>query len=364
MKQYQGIGLLSGTSMDGLDIVCCRFEEEQDHYTFELLACDQIPFDQKWHARLKHLMHQSAEVYAKTHVYFGHWLGEQTRDFISRHGLKPDFVASHGQTIFHQPERSFTAQIGDGETMVTYLPCPLVTNFRNKDVALQGEGAPLVPLGEQYLFPPDRIYLNLGGFANATFGKRAFDIAPCNIGMNYWVSECLEGMAYDEGGRLAAAGDVKEELLQALNALPYYGQAPPKTLGWEWVAEHVLPLLREAAGSPQDILRTLVEHLAVQVAQAVRVLRAEATPMVITGGGRHNQFLVQTLLQKLEPLGVSLDASVDPGWIDYKEAIIFAFLGLRVLTARPTTLPTVTGARQPAAGGAIHLPPSFHRPLI
>lgn len=358
MKQYQGIGLMSGTSMDGLDIACCNFtEESDDQYNFEIVATEQIPFDPKWQGRLQHIMEQSAEIYAKTDVYFGHWLGQQVKAFIEKHELKPDFVASHGQTIFHQPHKNFTGQIGDGETMVSYLNCPLVTNFRNKDVALRGEGAPLVPLGEKYLFPADHIYLNLGGFANMTFGDLAFDVSPCNIVLNHLVKGAVEGMEYDEGGKLAASGTLNEELLMGLNTLPYYRQKPPKTLGWEWVLNNILPILQRTEITLTDALHTLVVHIAEQISLAIVQLEAHKKSMFITGGGRHNAFLIEKITGAIAPHEVSIDTQLSNEMIDFKEAIIFAFLGLRVLTGKSSTLSTVTGASIAAPCGAIHLPP-------
>ncbi|RMG26340.1 MAG: anhydro-N-acetylmuramic acid kinase [Bacteroidetes bacterium] len=358
MKQYQGIGMMSGTSMDGLDIVCCKFtEEEPEQYQYELLAAETIDFDPKWEARLKHLPAQPAEVYAKTDVYFGHWLGRQVKAFIERHGLQPDFVASHGQTIFHQPEKSFTAQIGDGETLVAYLNCPLVCNFRNKDVALKGEGAPLVPLGEKYLFPPDHLYLNLGGFANISLNGRAFDVCACNIVLNYLVREHEASQAFDEGGAIAASGHLDENLLSALNGLPYYRQKPPKTLGWEWVSRHILPLIRRARPRLSDALHTLVHHIAIQSAYAVDSLQGAGKPIIITGGGRHNTFLMQQLREQLASRQVEIADHLPAETIDFKEAIIFAFLGLRVLQGKANVLKEATGAEVAAPCGSVHLPP-------
>ncbi len=357
MKQYQGIGLLSGTSMDGLDIVCCSFsEKENEEYSFEIVASQHLPFEEKWLARLKYVMSQNAETYAKTDVYFGHWLGQQVKAFIEKYKLTPDYVASHGQTIFHQPHKSFTAQIGDGESMVSYLNCPLVSNFRNKDVALKGQGAPLVALGEKYLFPSDHIYLNLGGFSNITFGERAFDVSPCNIVLNYIVKEFLEDQDFDDGGKLAASGSLDAELLAALNELPYYHQKFPKTLGWEWVRDEFLPILADKSPEFTKTLHTLVVHIAQHIAQAVVELEAHNKPMFITGGGRHNTFLLEKITEAVAPYRVSIDRSLSDEMVDFKEAIIFAFLGLRVLTGKATTLPSTTGASMAAPCGSIHLP--------
>ena len=359
MRSYLGIGLMSGTSMDGLDIACCRFEENEDHYGFELVASQQVDFPEIWKSRLLNLPAQTAEVYAKTHVYFGHWLGQTVREFIHQHQLKPDFVAAHGQTIFHQPEKNFTAQIGDGETLASYLECPIVSNFRNKDVALGGQGAPLVPLGEKYLFPHQRLFLNLGGFSNLTYETLAFDISPCNIVLNALAGRIDHDppLAYDPEGAIAASGTSDTALLRALNQLPYFQKKPPKSLGWEWVEAQVLPLLAATDRPVADLLHTYCLHIAAQIGIAADHVTASGQEILITGGGRHNRFLMQQIAQQLAARNIGIDTQATPSLIDYKEAIIFAFLGLRVLTGKTTALHTVTGAPFDNLSGAVHLPP-------
>jgi anhydro-N-acetylmuramic acid kinase len=305
------------------------------------------------------LPEQSAEVYAKTHVYFGHWLGKTIQAFIQQYGLQPDFVAMHGQTIFHQPHKTFTAQIGDGETVAAYLPCPLVSNFRNKDVALGGEGAPLVPLGEQYLFQPYELFLNLGGFSNVAWKGKGFDVSSCNGVLNFLFQRGFpEGeTAYDPGGQVARQGKLLPEVLAQLDALPYYQQTPPKSLGWEWVEAEMLPILAAAEAPVEDLLHTCCVHEAKQIALALEREGVRNLPILATGGGCHNYFFMECLDEALEPLGIQVDDDAPEAWIDYKEAIVFAFLGLRTLLGKPTIQPAATGAKQAAVTGSIHLPP-------
>jgi anhydro-N-acetylmuramic acid kinase len=352
---------MSGTSMDGLDLAYCRYYLEGDRYRFSVEEAQTVPFDARWQGRLAHLASQSGEVFAKTHVYFGHWLGEALRAFIDRHQLQPDLVAMHGQTIFHQPDKSFTCQIGDGETAVAYLPCPLVSNFRNKDLALGGEGAPLVPLGEQLLFPDYALFLNLGGISNLSYGNLAFDVSPCNGILNeaYRRAFPTAELPYDADGQVAAQGQLDPGLLSALNRLSYYHRQPPKSLGWEWTQEAVFPLIAEAQLPVADLLYTLSVHIAQQIAAAVERLDARGESMLVTGGGRHHTFLMQQLEAALAPLDVSV-ATLTPEqevWVDYKEAIIFGLLGLHTLLGQPTTLASVTGAPHDVVTGSIHLPP-------
>ncbi|GAB4405341.1 MAG: anhydro-N-acetylmuramic acid kinase [Bacteroidia bacterium] len=346
--------------MDGLDIVACTFQwDGQDGYSFTLDHHEQVPYDYRWKTRLLYLHEQTAEIYAKTHVYLGHWQGEQIQTFIDKRGLTPDFVAVHGQTIFHQPDRNFTAQIGDGETLVSHLSCPLVCNFRNKDVALGGQGAPLVVMGEKYLFPGHRLFLNLGGFCNLTYGDLAFDVAPCNIVLNHLYRTLIGGgeADYDPDGATAAQGQREPALLKALDRLDYYQAPPPKSLGWEWVSNRVLPVLEDADAKPADILHTYCLHVARQIARAVEQVGASQQRLMVTGGGKHHRFLLWQIGLALAPMGVEIDETLPDSWTESKEAVIFAFLGLRTLLGRTTTLATATGARQDVVSGSIHLPP-------
>lgn len=382
MNSWRGIGLMSGTSLDGVDLAYCEFSEDDGRWSFELLVGETVPMDEKWVARLAYLDQVDARTYARTHVYWGHHLGRLVADFIQRHQIQPQYVASHGQTIFHEPDRNYTAQIGDGETMVSYLPCPLVANLRNKDVAMGGQGAPLVPYGERLLWSDVRWFLNLGGIANLSRisksgNSMAFDVTACNMAMNWLCRQLEPALDYDKDGVIAANGAFNEELFANLEALPYYQQAPPKSLGTEWFVASVLPLLQNESIPVADRLHTYVRHL---VARLVVDLNrygsgpAESNsgtdlpgsgsynsgssiePLLITGGGAHNAYLINCLREAVAPLGIELvEASQEV--IDFKEAIIFAFLGLMTLTGRPNTLSSVTGASQPVLGGSIHLPP-------
>ncbi len=356
MSKFTGIGVMSGTSLDGLDILCCEFDSEQEQYQFTILARKHLAYDEKWKSRLTHLMFQNAEVYAKTHVYYGHFLGKAIRKFVQEHHLSPDYVAVHGHTIFHQPQKTFTAQIGDGETISAYLLCPLVTNFRNKDVAVGGEGAPLVPLGEKYLFPNYDLFLNLGGFCNLSVDHLAFDVAPCNNVLNMIAREYQSDWEYDPEGTMAASGTLSIELLDELNDLSFYQKAPPKSLGWEWVQEQVIPILRQTELNLPDIAHTFVIHIVQQLQRALGAYNISGKKILVSGGGRHNRFFMDKLESQLLELGIRVEP-LDQDIIDYKEAIIFAFLGLRVLEGKTTVLSSATGAKRNILTGSVHLPP-------
>lgn len=368
MRIYRGIGMMTGTSMDGADLAYCAFWEENGHWQYELLASETVPLEESWVSRLAYLEAADARTFARTHVYLGHYFGKMIARFIQDKQLSPEFVALHGQTIFHQPEKNYTAQIGDGETIASYLACPVVTNFRNKDVAAGGQGAPLVPFGEELLFRNHRLFLNLGGFANLTAlrpgkGPIAFDIAGCNLALNWLASQLDPPLAYDAGGKVARQGTLQGELLEALNRLPYYRQPPPKSLGTEWLSAHVLPLLRQEDIPVPDRMHTYAVHLAHQLRRAIEKCSGRDEPILVTGGGVYNKFLMEQFKERLKPLGVEVTpVSVEVS--DNKEALLFAFLGLNVLLGRPNVLSSVTGATYDVLGGSIHLPAKGWKPII
>ncbi|MEM6766724.1 MAG: anhydro-N-acetylmuramic acid kinase [Bacteroidota bacterium] len=363
-NKIRGIGLMSGTSMDGLDIACCDFWMEGDSYQYEIIRCGQYEFDEKWKTRISHLYGQSGEVFAKTHVYFGHWLGEKVQAFIKEFDLRPDFVASHGQTIYHQPDKSFTAQIGDGETLVSYLDCPVITNFRNKDIAMGGEGAPLVPLGEHFLYRNHSLFLNLGGFANLGFDRKGFDVCACNIVLNLLANRMDSSLDYDPEGCISEGGSCQASLFKELNELVYFSAEPPKSLGWEWVEAEVLPLLDQSGLSLQDQMRTFTEHVCFQISRALSLADMSDSSLLVTGGGKHNTFLMKKLGEKLAAQRISVSEETDQQMVDFKEAIIFAFLGLRILEGKSTTWSSITGSKVDTLSGSIHLPASGGYKLI
>lgn len=363
-KYFRGIGLMSGTSLDGIDLAYCEFAVDNSRWNFELLAAETIPYDEQWYARLACIGEQNAETYARTHVYLGHLFGKAVAQWIERNELKPQFVASHGQTIFHQPQRNFTSQIGDGETISSYLSCPVVSNFRNKNVALSGQGAPLVPFGERHLFPDVRLFLNLGGIANISYGELAWDISPCNMVLNWLARQLDPPQHYDADGATAKSGEMIDELFFALESLPYYAQKPPKSLGAEWFEAAVMPLLQDPSWSLADRLHTVTLHVVTRIVDACKSMDIRNTEMLITGGGAHNAFLVGELEQALRHYGIRLQSAPE-AVIDFKEAIIFAFLGLNTLLGRPNTLASVTGSDFDVIGGSIHLPPKgWERPIL
>ncbi|MBX3101677.1 MAG: anhydro-N-acetylmuramic acid kinase [Bacteroidetes bacterium] len=377
---YTGIGLMSGTSADGLDICLAQFTLVADRWQGELLLAETVPYDADWQRRLRLAPAGSAEALGKLHTDFGHLQGLLLRRFLVTHQVTPQWVATHGHTVFHQPkEQHFTTQIGCLETLVTYLDCPLVGDLRSRDVAQGGTGAPLVPMGEQQLWDSP-LFLNLGGIANISVFRpqdsrwqvytqrgpkpyAAWDVAPCNLVLNHVLHQMLPDQAYDAHGQLAAGGTLIPELLHKLEALPFYYMPPPRVLGWEFVQQEVLPLLEPYLACTADVLHTWCHHLAHRLFAELERFDIRDSSLYVTGGGAHHSFLMHCLADKLADRGITL-AEVPPLMVDFKEAYIFAFLGLMTLLRRPNVLTEVTGARTQVCAGSIHLPESWRQALL
>lgn len=341
------IGLMSGTSLDGLDIAYCNIHDN----SFDLLAAETIPYPDKWVQRLSTLEHTSALEYALANVQLGHYIGQIVNRFRTLHPGPVDAIASHGHTIFHQPHLQLTTQIGDGDAIAAETGLKVVFNFRNLDVALGGQGAPLVPIGDRLLFGNHDACLNLGGIANISFedgtnGRVAFDICPCNMALNQLAHR--EGKAYDHNGLMARNGSLDLKLLEKMDSLQYYRLPLPKTLGKEWFVENFQPILLSKNLSTNDLLCTTTEHIAKQIIQAVKGRGINS--MLVTGGGAKNKYLTGRIQALMPSCRIIVPSSEI---IDYKEAIIFALLGYLRLNEINNCMRSVTGAKCDNCGGDI-----------
>lgn len=346
-KNFKVIGLMSGTSLDGLDICLVDFKYD-GKWHYEILKAESTDYPAGLRNRLAQAQTMSALDYALLHSDYGLYLGEQVKAFMDRHGVKPDIIASHGQTIFHQPSVKFTSQIGSGAGIAAVTGVDTVCDFRTTDVALGGQGAPLVPIGDRNLFPDFDYCLNLGGFSNISFDngeeRIAYDISPVNYVLNHYMR--LNGREYDKDGETARSGRVDEALLQKLNDLDFYHRSGPKSLGREWVESEVFPLL-EASGLPlADKLCTFVEHAAQQIA-----LNVEGGKVLVTGGGALNVYLVERMQANTPEATYFVP---DKLTVNFKEALIFAFLGALYLSDMPNCLSSVTGASRDNIGGCLY----------
>lgn len=351
MENYISIGVMSGTSLDGLDLVACRFCRDNT-WNFEILKAVTVPYSHKWINKLVSASQLNALEFALLNNDYGKFIGKQVSAFCEGLPEKPVLIASHGHTIFHQPHKKLTVQIGSGASIAAYSGIKTVCDFRSLDVALEGQGAPLVPIGDEMLFGEYDFCLNLGGIANVSFKendeRKAFDICPANMAFNLFTKEL--GFEYDWDGNFGRSGKVNIELLHLLNSLDFYKQDGPKSLGREWFENDFLPLINSFQLSPVDTLRTLYEHVSDQLAQAIE--KYPKGRILITGGGAHNVFLIELFSEKTKHKTVVPSQQI----IDFKEAIVFAFLGLLRLREEPNCLKSVTGAIKNHSGGAIYLP--------
>ncbi len=388
---------MSGTSLDGLDVAHCNFSLKKGKWNYKILAAKTFSYSKEWKEKLSSVEKKSAEELAQLHSEYGYFTGEFVKKFISEFKVKADFVASHGHTIFHQPGKKswqlvaavgskkiktpFTFQLGNGAAIAVESGLPVVCDFRTTDVALGGQGAPLVPIGDKLLFSEYDFCLNIGGIANVTRwkteGRRrekkklslvAFDICAANMVLNF-LSHKL-GKEYDKNGAIAKSGKVNKKLFKELNALKYYSLKAPKSLGKEWFMKEFFPVLNKYKISVEDKMRTAVEHIAFQISSQFKKVSGLQLKILITGGGAHNKFLVERMKENLDlrfnripntHRSVSLKCPLDicrPDklTIDFKEALIFAFLGVLRIRNENNCLASVTGASRDNCGGAIYLP--------
>jgi anhydro-N-acetylmuramic acid kinase len=363
---YRAIGLMSGSSLDGLDIAFAHFQENAGKWSYEIKKADCFVYDLTWKKKLQSALHLSALDYQLLHIAYGHYLGQQVNRFINENNLsfQVQFIASHGHTVFHEPDKKMTAQLGDGASIAAVTGINVVSNLRAMDMALGGQGAPIVPIGEKLLLGEYDFFLNLGGIANISYKQNdnftAFDVCPANSILNMLSNEL--GKDFDEGGAIASKGNINEQLLKELNGQDYYTHVYPKSLSNNFGTQIIYPLIKQSGHAIEDALRTYVEHIVQQVNSAVNNLvlihvnrpSPENRKLLVTGGGAFNKFLIDRLKNILKELHVEV---IVPGEniIQYKEALIMAFIGVLRWREENNVLASVTGASRNSIGGEICL---------
>ncbi len=344
---FSVLGLMSGTSLDGLDICHCTISKTANGWEYTILNTVTYPYTVAWAKKLKDAFYFDKSELEKLDLEYGALLAEFVNRFLSEQQIDVNFIASHGHTIFHQPENGYTLQIGNGKILANKTNCTIINDFRSQDVKMGGQGAPLVPIGDQLLFKNYDACINLGGFANISFNENqkriAFDICPINIVLNKLSQEI--GLPYDKGGTLARSGKINKELLEKLNSLPYYQQNPPKSLGVEWLNETFLPQL-DTTLPTEDLLRTITEHAAIQIAKAIPTV---AKKVLVTGGGAYNSFFIKRLQSYTEAEIIVPNKEL----VEFKEALVFAFLGVLRIHNQVNVLSSVTGAEKDHSSGVI-----------
>lgn len=349
MQIYKVLGVMSGTSLDGLDLAYCEFVKDKT-WTYKILASATISYSDRRENILKNGISLTSEELVALDAKFGKYIGEEVKKFCVEHNIQPDLISSHGHTIFHQPQRGFTLQIGSGAHIYAETGIPVVCDFRKQDVALGGQGAPLVPVGDKLLFGEYDACLNLGGFANisAQIDKKriAWDICAVNTVLNLFAREL--GLKYDEFGVLARSGKRFEPLYNDLLDIPFYQELPPRSLGVEWVKETLLPILNRYLIPVEDKLHTYVLHIANHIGMTIG--KAQASKVLVTGGGTYHQFLMEKIKEHSDAMIIIPDDAT----IQFKEALIFAFLGVLRVRNENNVLKSVTGASMDHCSGVVY----------
>jgi anhydro-N-acetylmuramic acid kinase len=357
---YRAIGVMSGSSLDGLDVAFAEFQENAGKWNYEIRQADCYPYNENWIEKLRSATSLNSVGYQLLHVEYGHYIGEQINRFIEENKLhyQVALIASHGHTTFHIPSKKMTAQLGDGASIAAETQLPVITDLRALDLAFGGQGAPIVPIGEKWLLGNFDFFLNLGGIANISFKSEpylAFDICAANRILNMLINN--EGKEYDDRGEMAKDGAINFELLQKLNGLDYYSQPYPKSLANDFGTDIVYPMILDTGCETRDALRTYVEHIVMQTRDAIinlinNKLQTTNRKLLVTGGGAFNTFLVNRLSEELGQLQIQVMVP-DEKLIRYKEAMIMAFMGVLRWRQEYNVLSSVTGASRDSIGGAL-----------
>jgi len=341
------VGVMSGTSLDGLDIALCKFVEKNNSWNYKIVTATTLPYSVYWKKILQNIHLINAEELLRIHNEYGYFIGKAVSDFLKVNKKKANYISSHGHTVFHQPQNKFTFQLGHGASIASAAQLPVVCDFRSQDVALGGQGAPLVPIGDYLLFNKYKYCLNIGGIANISFqkGKKriAYDICVANIILNALAKKFNK--EFDNDGNEGKKGKIIPTLLTRLNKLDYYQLKAPKSLAREDIEKKIFPIISKYTNNKHDVLRTLYEHIATQISGELN-----GGETLITGGGAKNKFLIELIKEKSKS-NILIPPSL---LIDFKEALIFAFLGLLKINNKPNVLSSVTGSKANHSSGIIY----------
>lgn len=344
---YRVIGLMSGTSLDGVDLALCELTGGGEDWKYKIIRAETAPYPMIWKNKLETAQSFSGLELTMFDRDLGSYYGELVNDFAGDDQV--DFVSSHGHTIFHRPEFNLTSQVGHAATLAAACGLPVVADFRSMDVAMGGQGAPLVPMGDRLLFGDYDYCLNMGGFANVSFTRddrvHAFDVSPVNTVMNYLANQ--KGRDYDAGGEMARQGRLYDKMLERLNKLPFYSIEGPKSLGKSWLEGRFLPIIDRSTSSIETKLRTFSEHVAVQMG---RVLNEPGKRCLVTGGGALNTHLMERIAEHVKVELIVPEREL----VDFKEALIFALLGTLRWRNEINIYGSVTGGKS-HVGGSIYM---------
>ncbi len=345
------LGVMSGTSLDGLDLALCEFENRNGKYRYKIVKAETVAYTKLCASTLKNAHNLKALQYVSVNASYGKLIGEEINRFLKKTNKKPKAISSHGHTVFHKPDLGFTSQIGSGASIAAITKITTVCDLRSLDVANGGQGAPLVPIGDKLLFGDYDACLNIGGIANISFDKKgkriAYDICEANMFLNFLAEKT--GKPYDKDGKIARSGKVNKKLLKELNALEYYSKTGAKSIGREWFGENILKRIEKSRLEINNLLATATEHVAQMIANDLN--KNKIKNVLVTGGGAHNKYLMELISEEVNCELIIPDAQT----VNFKEALIFAFLGYLRLNEKINTLSPVTGAKSDSVGGAVYL---------
>jgi anhydro-N-acetylmuramic acid kinase len=349
MTSFNVIGVMSGTSQDGLDIALCRFIKNNSTWEYSVIRAETVPYSEYWLQMFNKIENISGYDLLKLHNKFGSYIGDCINRFMDSINMKVDLIASHGHTVYHRPEDRLTFQLGSGTEISAKCRITTASDFRTLDIALKGQGAPLVPVGDELLFGEYDFCLNLGGFANISYregGRRkGFDICPVNTIINKIAKEY--GYKFDKDGQIAGKGNINYPLLKKLNMINYYDKVAPKSLSKEWLEAEFLPVINKFNITHEDKLRTVYEHIIIQIIRCINI--KTKSRILTTGGGAFNKFLIKLLKENCKQQIVIPDKLI----VKYKEALIFGLLGVLRLRNEINCYSSVTGAVRDSSTGNI-----------
>lgn len=350
---------MSGTSLDGIDLALCEFNG-RNPVSYKILLAKTYEYEDDWKKELAQMHTRDGLYLSSMNIHYGRYIAFQILRFIecddfasvvkgyAHEDLQNILVSSHGHTIFHEPDTGLTFQLGHGAVIMALTGLHVISDFRIQDVALGGQGAPLVPIGDELLFGEYKACLNIGGFANVSLKeddvRKAWDICPVNFVLNRWAERLGDTM--DRDGMYSSKGKMLYDILQQWENLEFYKKLPPKSLGREWVETVFLDQIYEPAFDAKDLMCTALEHMSRRIAHAL----PEDGPVLVTGGGAYHP----TLLQKIRKLSKAEIVVPDSTLIDYKEALIFALMGYLRWQNIPNVLGSVTGARTDHSSGVVY----------
>ncbi len=351
MNEMVALGVMSGSSLDGLDVSCCTYRKEGEKWGFQFIAGETFKFPDGIMRELLRVRSLSGLQLTELDKVLGKWIGKSCKAFIDSKNLKPELIGSHGHTVFHDVSKGLTLQIGNGYEISLETGVPVYSDFRMKDILLGGQGAPLVPIGDYHLFEHYDACLNLGGIANISIKRDntiyAYDVAPCNQVLNKIVEPL--NVEFDDAGKLARTGKVSQSWIEELSSNKFYDLPFPKSISNEWVAKEVISSIPTM--DLVDALHTFNHFIASTITHDLNKFGIDN--VLITGGGAYNKFLIE-LMKEMVP---SMDLDVpDPYLIDFKEAIVIGLMGILRHRGEINVLSSVTGASRDSCSGALYLP--------